>query len=240
MSQPRVPHRTLLILAAVGFALVVAIDAWLHLVGPLPGDRASVARIEGGFGAFRPGVKLDVLYFFQTLGTPALALPMAAFLVWTATTQFGRRAGLLVVLAAGCVVANAVAKHVFGPTPLLQDIIDATPFPGRRNALNFPSGHVAYATSLFGAVAYLASRDRRWDLAVPAIAIVVAMGPARVIGGSHFVSDVVAGYLFGGAWLLVSIVVVARWTPASWARPRPPARPRRSRTMPDRDPAPPA
>ena len=201
------PRRRLLALAVVGFALVGLINGWLHVVGPLPGDRASLPRLnnaaELGYG---PGTSRDVYAFFTSLGTPVLAAPMILFLAATARVQFGRRAALFVVLAAGCVFANAITKAALGPSPLFAEVKPA--FGDPSGALNFPSGHVAYASSLFGSMAYLGWRHRRWDLLAPAVAVIVGMGPARVLVGAHFPSDVVAGYLFGASWLVVSVVIV--------------------------------
>ena len=78
---------------------------------------------------------------------------------------------------------------------------------------SFPSGHTAAMVALYGALAVVISvrfRSRivrfvSWIIAVLATA---AVGLARVYGGMHHPSDVVAGVLLGFAVLGVAIVTV--------------------------------
>lgn len=79
----------------------------------------------------------------------------------------------------------------------------------------FPSGHVLNLTAIFGFLVYLAIvllSDVRWRallaslLAVP----VLFIGAARVYDGAHWASDVLGGYLIGGIWLTLTILLY-RW-----------------------------
>jgi undecaprenyl-diphosphatase len=100
-----------------------------------------------------------------------------------------------VLLAFGAVAVNTALKTLFGPTQLYADAVGST------ESVNFPSGHVAYATALFGFFAFLGLERRRAEVVVVSLLLIVAMGPARIISGAHFPSDVVGGYLVGAAWL---------------------------------------
>jgi membrane-associated phospholipid phosphatase len=48
-------------------------------------------------------------------------------------------------------------------------------------------------------------------LAVICIVAIVAMGPARVMLGLHWTSDVLAGYAVGLVWLIVLMLVGLPW-----------------------------
>ena len=120
-------------------------------------------------------------------------------------------------LAAGWVVALAGngwltrgLKHLYGrPRPVFQDGF------GIEQGLSFPSGHSAGAVVMFGMLAYLACclLPLRWQrtVLVMAVALALAVGASRVFLGVHFASDVIAGFLSGGVWLLLCIGGVALW-----------------------------
>src|SRR5947209_12340330 len=54
--------------------------------------------------------------------------------------------------------------------------------------------------------------NRRWQkgwLSLPLL-FVVLVGPSRIYLGDHWLTDVVAGYLFGGGWLCFSLRLYLR------------------------------
>jgi undecaprenyl-diphosphatase len=193
------PRRLLAALAvALGLA-VVALRVWLELVGPLPGDRDLRERLQPWLipEPLRQGAD-----FLATLAFPVVAVASVAAAAWIIDGTRGRRRALGVPLAASAVVVNSLLKLAWGPTPLHEELYG----PPR----NFPSGHVTYATALFGYLAYLAYERRHVRPAILAAAVAVFMGPARMMGSTHLLSDVIAGYLLGGAWLIGVVLWVTR------------------------------
>jgi undecaprenyl-diphosphatase len=107
------------------------------------------------------------------------------------------------------VAASAVVALVAGLKLLIGATSPWTELSG-SHADNFPSGHVAYATAVFGAIAWLARGRGDRDVATLAVAVVALMGPARISVRAHLLSDVLAGYAVGAAWLLVVVAVSGR------------------------------
>ena len=84
----------------------------------------------------------------------------------------------------------------------------------------FPSGHVVYAIVYYGFLLYLSltkpvSQWRfRWILMpfqVYAALNILLIGYSRVYEGSHWLTDVLGGYLMG-ALFLVLLIILYRWT----------------------------
>jgi membrane-associated phospholipid phosphatase len=76
----------------------------------------------------------------------------------------------------------------------------------------FPSGHALVSLAVFGGIALVLARHlstRRRALLFGAVAVlVIAIGFSRLYLGVHFLSDVLAGYAAGIAWLSLLYAVV--------------------------------
>jgi membrane-associated phospholipid phosphatase len=100
-------------------------------------------------------------------------------------------------------------------TPLVKEAFDR-PRPDEGSAVplpssdSFPSGHASGAVVTFGALAALCAE--RWPerarlLWSAAVALVVAVGASRTLLNVHHVSDVLAGWYLGLAWLAGALLV---------------------------------
>jgi membrane-associated phospholipid phosphatase len=82
----------------------------------------------------------------------------------------------------------------------------------RRRTDSYPSGHTTGATALASTLAYVLQRghliSRRRAIAVASLPAIV-MGAYRVIDDEHWATDVIGGWLLGGAIALGSIAVLA-------------------------------
>lgn len=179
-------------LAAIAFLLVLVIRLWLKFEGPLPGETWAQGHLDNA-GLRQPW--RDFASFFSVIGGPPVAFLSGLVALWFTGRAVGRGGLAFVLLACAGVGVNAVLKAASGPTPLM------TAKYGLQ-ALNFPSGHTVYAVVMFGSLAWLAWNCRRWDIAAVLLVLIAGMGPARVVAETHFVSDVIAGYLVGAGWLV--------------------------------------
>ena len=187
---------------AIGLGLaVVAVRAYLARAGALPGDRYIAERLPS---PRIPQTVEQLADFFGALAYPLVAVMTVAVGMWVVWRLLGRRRALGVLLASTVVIVNGVLKQLFGPTQLFADAVAPS------EAINYPSGHVAYATALFGFLGYLGLERRRPEVAVVARLLIAVMGPSRVLTGAHIPSDVLGGYLLGAAWLLGTILWTTR------------------------------
>lgn len=81
---------------------------------------------------------------------------------------------------------------------------------------SFPSGHTTGAMAIYGFIAYALAREartdaERWEIVFWAALLIVLVGFSRVYLHVHYPTDVAAGILTGGIWLLLGIAI-AEWT----------------------------
>lgn len=109
------------------------------------------------------------------------------------------------VVAVGVELLNAVLKLVFHrPRPELAFV--------HLDTYSFPSGHAAGATAVYGALAYLAVRRTAGPLRLAVLVatpvLIALVGFSRLYLGAHYLSDVLAGFCLGAAWLFACLTAV--------------------------------
>jgi undecaprenyl-diphosphatase len=85
--------------------------------------------------------------------------------------------------------------------------VSAIPIPGSPS---FPSGHASGSVVTFGVLAALAAERwpaRRFVFWSLAAALALAIGASRVVLDVHYLTDVLAGWCLGLAWLAASMLV---------------------------------
>jgi membrane-associated phospholipid phosphatase len=117
----------------------------------------------------------------------------------------GRRqdAALLVVVLCGAQLLGWILKAIFErPRPSFDDPLALAGW------FSFPSGHAMSSIALYGALAFvfadrLRSPKARLVVVGGLALLVAAIGFSRLYLGVHYLTDVLAGYSAGLAWLLL-------------------------------------
>jgi membrane-associated phospholipid phosphatase len=121
------------------------------------------------------------------------------FFLWLAWRR--RSSHPLVVLVTGLILLNVsvgIVKYAIGRVgPLHSDDVHAL-FAGGNI---YPSGHVSNTVVLYGLIAWLAPRCRKW-VATFAAVLSISVGLCTVYLRTHWFSDVVGGWIAGALVLL--------------------------------------
>jgi undecaprenyl-diphosphatase len=137
---------------------------------------------------------------------PLVVLAVVALLI---RRQF-RLAIYLTVTGIGALILDPSLKTLVGRVrPVVADPVAH----GQGNS--FPSGHALGSMVVYGmlALVFLAvvrHRWRGWFVGLAAL-IVALIGLSRIALGVHFVSDVLAGWMLGAAWISVTAYAFRVW-----------------------------
>lgn len=155
-------------------------------------------------------------------GIPA-AIELA---IWLVVLLILRQFRYAIFIALGVAIADALdglletLVHRPRPSPHLVHVLMLEPTP------SFPSGHVEHCVVYYGFLLYLSFTKpiQQWryswlliPLQIFAALTILVVGFARLYAGSHWLSDVVAGYL-SGALLLAVLILLYRWAVGWLAR----------------------
>ncbi|TVU64068.1 phosphatase PAP2 family protein [Paenarthrobacter nitroguajacolicus] len=139
-----------------------------------------------------------------TVGMPIIAVGIMIFLA----TRRRSWTPVILMLAAGLgsLVITILGKPIFGRTR--PDMADA--IPPYEHSASFPSGHSLNSIVIAGIVAYLIilrlkTMRARVITVVVAAAFALTMGLSRVYLGHHWLTDVLAAWAIGIAWLALVI-----------------------------------
>lgn len=196
----RDPRAGLLGIAAVVFALFLIFVAIALL---LPGWHAVDMSISGFVRAFRNPALTQFAKLVTQLGSaPVIIVLGLVTVVWLA---FMRRLAAIVYLvstvAVGWLLGAVILQNVLHRARPLD--VNLIPVPG---GYSLPSGHALASFLLYASLAVVFTlnaptgrRLKRW-VGLGAAVIILLVGWSRVYLGVHWFGDVIAAWLFGGAW----------------------------------------
>ncbi|MGO4145195.1 phosphatase PAP2 family protein [Paenarthrobacter sp. YAF11_1] len=206
------PYAALIITLIVGLAAALSLALVFGEVYESVTEADGVAGLDDPFLAAAKSVRspaLDVATTAYTniggtVGMPIIAVGIMIFLA----TKRRSWTPVILMLAAGLgsLVITILGKPLFGRAR--PDIADA--IPPYEHSASFPSGHSLNSIVIAGIVAYLIIL-RLKTLRARVITVLVAgifaftMGLSRVYLGHHWLTDVLAAWAIGVAWLALVI-----------------------------------
>ena len=178
-------------------------------VSPLfPGD-LQLALLIQSFNGETTTIIMQVISMFFGYGEAGILISAIAALVWL---RIGKLEGLIIFIAGLITPISYLLKFSVSrirPTPeqvkILANDID----------YGFPSGHSLLSIMVLGMLAYILyhhiqNRALRTISTVLLYTLILLVGISRVYLGVHWPSDVIGGYLFGGIFLVILIIVYER------------------------------
>jgi undecaprenyl-diphosphatase len=196
-----------LVLVAVPFSFLL-LEVLSH--GPMTRLDQGAAQRVFRIAADRPWLA-STLRWVSWLGKPLwLGIAVAIGAAYAAWRGHRRLALYLVVTAiGGGLVDSAVKLLVNRPRPHVDHpLVYAF-------GKSFPSGHAMSSTVTYGALLLVflpvLSRRARVVAFVATVVLLLAIGMSRLLLGVHFISDVLAGYVLGLAWLIGATAAFSIW-----------------------------
>lgn len=224
-TLPQLPSKTTAgwVLGAVLAAVLALAVALTHLAGEVlesVSDRNGVAAFDRPVldwcrSIRTPTLDAAIAWYSNTGGPlwqPIVTTAIVAYLCWRWRDLTPL---VLTVLAVGGSLAITVwGKRAIGRVrPPMTEAI-----PPFETSASFPSGHSLNAIVIAGILCYLILRHTKrygWGVRIAWILFftlyAVTMGLSRVYLGHHWLTDVLAGWLLGLAWLAVIIAAHRVW-----------------------------
>lgn len=205
-ARPAPPRVQRLVVAAVA-AVPLAVFAGLLVLVRLRWHPLAALDAQVAAGLHRTALRHSSLVLcmkiVSTLGTSAAyLLVFAVVLAWLVRRGRARAAAFVAVTLIGGTVLNTLVKAaVDRPRPVFPQAV------ARAGYSSFPSGHaqgvsVALGVALVVLLPSAPAAARRAGVA-GGTAWALTVGFARLALGVHYLSDVVAGYALGAAWVLL-------------------------------------
>lgn len=196
---------SLILFAGVIAALVFTVRKPMRRHKPL--DLAVFDRLRSLVGLRTNRLMLFITFLgkHQFL-VPANLLLIFYFLFIARQTWYSIR---VTAIALSSLVLMLLLKWLFKRKRPLSPLLKAA------RGLSFPSGHAIMAVSFFGLIIYcvLHSILPEWlkvVLTILLVILIIFIGFSRIYLRVHYASDVIAGFIIGLIWLLISLLLIRK------------------------------
>ncbi len=200
-----------------GLHLTLIVIASLYIVALFGGlveellEANELVRFDEGInqriGPLRTDGMITVFIWITDLGGSAALVAVA--LVTTGLLWAHRRRNMIAPLwltILGSQITTYAGKYVLARQrpEFVSEVVAVTP--------SFPSGHATSAMAVYGFIAYIVARDlvttrQRFEMIYWTAVLIGLIGFSRMLLGLHYASDVAAGFLVGGFWLLLGFAL---------------------------------
>jgi undecaprenyl-diphosphatase len=151
---------------------------------------------------------IDFLSFLSLIAEPKFRMPGA--IVLAIAMILARRSRIAVFIFAATAGGAALCSGLKALAARARP--DLLPHFDHVTSHSFPSGHAWNGMIFYGETALVASLflPRAWRIPVVAIGVLIAFvtGWSRIALGVHWPSDVLAGWIGGGAWLMLCYMLI--------------------------------
>ena len=150
----------------------------------------------------------DVMLFGFFLGKQAVQLIAMVLSLYFISQRYWREFAMLQISTqGGGLLKNFVIDYFSRPRPPEQLGLGTSTIP------SFPSGHALGTIICYGFLAYLLiprmpSRFWKWTLGIAMLLLVLFEGLSRIFHGNHYLTDVLAGYTLGIAWVVLVCTII--------------------------------
>lgn len=156
-------------------------------------------------------VNTEIMSFITTLAKHQFLIPANLFLIFyflfvRKHTWFSIRVAAIALSSLGLMLVLKQLFHRNRPEiPLLS----------HAQGLSFPSGHALMSVTFYGLLIYIilqtiGNKPLKWSLSSFFILLIISIGFSRVYLRVHYASDVLAGFIIGLLWLLISLAILKR------------------------------
>jgi undecaprenyl-diphosphatase len=206
--EPLHRRRIFAVLAFTGLALATLTFAALALAARSSPYFAIDLQITRALQSYRPEWLNLFMKVVSWPGFPPQVDIMVAVIIVLLFLAVSRWKAVSFAFASAGATLQIVIKVLVDrprPSPALVHVTDTN-----LGDASFPAGHAVMALILFGFFWYLAYTAKKMSLwrtltLIGLGAFIILTGPSRIYEGGHWFSDVVAGYLLGSIWLIVTI-----------------------------------
>lgn len=138
--------------------------------------------------------------------TMVIAITLIVLIALVYRKRWALAAGLCTSVFGSAAAVYALKELVARPRPA------APLYTFLETSYSFPSGHAAFSVALYVFILWIMYKTlpaaRKHITTVAVTVLVVGIGFSRLYLGVHYPSDVIAGYILGGIFVLLGIKVV--------------------------------
>ena len=182
-------------------ALIMSIFAWF--IKQFPGDLYWTLRLQSFHSNFLLSIMKGASFIFGGWFSVVVVVVIGILVWW----RIGRLEAILIPIAGLLSLVNVVLKLIIARQRPSANLVQVL-YQMQTNG--FPSGHAVFAIMVLGLSAYfifinMENHILRTVVLVGLVALILLIGTSRVYLGVHWPSDVIGGYIIGGALLTALI-----------------------------------